>query len=770
MPQHLRYLFMVLLLIPGIAGWAQPGKGIIKGKVTAEGRPVPFVNVVLKGTTTGTTTDAGGHYVLQNVPPGKHTVLMSGLGYETAAYPVEVKEGQPVYLSAGLRETAAALEEVVVTGTLKEVSRLESPVPVEVYTPQYFRKNPTPVLFEALQIVNGVRPQLNCNICNTGDIHINGLEGPYTMVLIDGMPIVSGLSTVYGLNGIPNSLVERIEIVKGPASTLYGSEAVGGLINVITKNPSKAPFVSADVFGTSWGEMNADLGLKTKVGRAVSLLGVNYFNYSNPVDRNGDGFTDVTLQNRITLFNKWSLNRKEGRVASLAGRYVYEDRWGGQMQWGPEYRGGEEIYGESIYTDRYELIGTYQLPVAGEKLLLSGSFNRHRQNSVYGNVPYLADQRIAFGQLTWDKKLNKRHDLLAGTALRYTYYDDNTPATRVGDDSTGTNQPDQFYLPGVFVQDEITLGKQTRLLLGARYDYHSRHGNIFTPRINLKWSPNHNNTLRLSGGNGFRVVNLFTEDHAAATGARQVVIRENLRPERSWNANLNYQKLINIGNTLLSLDGTAFYTYFTNKIVADYQTNANQIIYENLAGHAVSRGFTFNADAVFTFPLKVNAGFTLMDVYQAAQDPAGEWQKNRQLLTEKFSGAFAVSYTFEKLRLTVDYTGNVYGPMLLPVLGELDNRAPVSPTYSLQNIQLTKSFSNGIEVYGGVKNLLNFTPPANSIARPFDPFDKNVTFGTDGTVIPTAENPQALTFDPTYVYAPNQGIRMFLGVRYSLFK
>ncbi len=110
-----------------------------------------------------------------------------------------------------LRQNNSSLNEVVVTGTLKEVKRIESPVPVEVYTPQFFKKNPTPNIFDALQNVNGVRPQLNCNVCNTGDIHINGLEGPYTMVLIDGMPLVSSLSTVYGLSGIPNSLVERID-------------------------------------------------------------------------------------------------------------------------------------------------------------------------------------------------------------------------------------------------------------------------------------------------------------------------------------------------------------------------------------------------------------------------------------------------------------------------------------------------------------------------------------------------------------------------------
>lgn len=118
-----------------------------------------------------------------------------------------------------LKPMGSVLSEVVVTGTMKEVKRLESPVPVELYNPAFFRKNPTACIFDGLQQVNGVRPQINCNVCNTGDIRINGLPGPYTMVLIDGMPIVSSLSTVYGLSGIPNSLVERIEIVKGPASS-----------------------------------------------------------------------------------------------------------------------------------------------------------------------------------------------------------------------------------------------------------------------------------------------------------------------------------------------------------------------------------------------------------------------------------------------------------------------------------------------------------------------------------------------------------------------
>lgn len=198
----------------------------------------------------------------------------------------------------------------------------------------FFSKNPTASIYEALQNVNGVRPQLNCGVCNTGDIHINGLEGPYTSVMIDGMPIVSSLSTVYGLSGIPNSLVERIEIVKGPASSLYGSEAVGGLINIITKNPNNAPLFSADVFTTSWLETNVDLGMKFNAGKkATSLLGLNYYLYDQTIDNDHDGFTDVTAQNRVSLFNKWNFNRKENRLFTLAARGMYEDRWGGDVRW-----------------------------------------------------------------------------------------------------------------------------------------------------------------------------------------------------------------------------------------------------------------------------------------------------------------------------------------------------------------------------------------------------------------------------------------------------
>ena len=656
---------------------------------------------------------------------------------------IDVKKSDNISLEEKQSKTSN-IDEVVISGTMKEVNRLESPVPVEVYTPKFFRRNPTPSIFDALQNINGVRPQLNCNICNTGDIHINGLEGPYTMVLIDGMPIVSSLGTVYGLSGIPNSLVERIEIVKGPASSLYGSEAVGGLINIITKKPQNAPLATADLMSTTWGEYNVDLGFKFNAGKKASVLtGINYFNFQNKIDNNHDNFTDVTLQNRISVFQKWNFERKENRLFTIAGRYMYEDRWGGDVRWNKSFRGGDQIYGESIYTNRAEILGNYQLPVS-EKMFFAFSLINHDQDSRYGTTSYIANQKIAFGQLTWDKKLGK-HDLLAGTVLRYTYYDDNTPATLL--------EAEKTWLPGIFIQDEITLAEKHKLLLGFRYDHNNIHGNIFTPRFAYKWSVNENNILRFNAGTGFRVVNLFTEDHAALTGARDVVILNDLKPEKSYNANLNFVKKIYFDSgSFMGLEASAFYTYFTNRIVPDYETDTNKIIYDNLDGHAVSKGISLNADLTFTNGLKFILGGTLME-NTLTENGITE----QQMLTEKFTGTWTVSYKIKPWNLSVDYTGNIYSPMRLPLFGELDPRKPMSPWWSIQNIQFTYDGFKKFEIYAGVKNLLNWTPNKGNpfiISRSNDPFGE-----------PTLDNP--LPFDTSYVYAPNQGIRGFLGIRFN---
>jgi outer membrane receptor for ferrienterochelin and colicins len=683
---------------------------------------------------------------------------VSCVGYLPFQTNISINKNQ-VNILAKLQFDTTIIEEVVISGTMKPVSKLSSPIAVEVYSPAFFRKNPSPNIFESLQMVNGVQPQLNCNVCNTGDIHINGMEGPYTMILIDGMPIVSGLSTVYGLAGIPNNIVKRIEIVKGPASTLYGSEAVGGLINIITKDASTTKGLNIDFSATNIGEYNADISIAKKVKNASTLLGINYFNFQQRRDINDDCFTDLALQQKLSVFNKWNFMLKKNKSASIAARYITENRWGGQMQWKPAFSGGDSVYGETIKTNRLELLAT---AAVSSQLNIDLSYNYHLQDSYYGTVKYYANQQVAFVQLRWNKTI-RQHELLAGIPIRYTLYDDNSPGTAtIG----GINKPSEILLPGIFIQDVMKLNKQSSVLTGIRYDYNNLHGNIFTPRLSFKYTPDTDHTLRLSVGNGYRVVNLFTEDHAALSGAREVVIAAALKPEQSWNGNINYTGLLKHSNGFINIDASAFFTYFTNKIVGDFITDPNKIIYNNLGGYAVSKGVTVNTDFNFTNGLKIMAGATLMDVYQVTDNYFGKKTKIPQLFAPAFSGTFTVSYHWPKPRLDIDFTGRVNGPMHLPVVPN-DYRQATSPLYSILNILITKKIASGVELYVGIKNLLNFIP-ANPLLHADDPFNKagGKYFDENGTNRP-GSNPYNYTFDPSYNYAAVQGTKFYTGIRWQ---
>ncbi len=720
-------------------------QAVLKGHIAYGLKPVAWASLRIQPSGKQLLADSNGNFIC-TLPAGKIAVQVTATGYQPARISLHLRADTVIQLQ--LQPNTAELEDVVVTGTMKEVSKTASPVPVEVYTPKYFQKGAPAHLLDAVCMINGVKPQLNCNICNTGDIHINGMEGPYTQVLVDGMPVVSGLATVYGLMGIPVSMIERVEVIKGPAASLYGSEAMGGTINVITRNPAKAPLLGIDINTSSYGEYNMDAGLKLSSRRWDALLGINYFHYSNRVDKNNDGFTDVTLQQRFSLFNKWMFKRDSHKLLQAGLRLYYEDRWGGQMQWNKQWRGSDSIYGESIYTRRLETFGTYQLPLT-EKVFFNWSFNMHDQNSFYGTTPYNALQNIAFAQLHWDKPVGRGHNLLTGMAFRYTYYNDNTVATQ---------QPQNTYLPGFFVQDEWKIDSTNTLLTGVRIDHNNVHGWVVSPRVAYKKNIGGQHILRISAGTGFRVVNVFSEDHAALTGAREVVIAEALKPEQSVNGVLNWQMNFAANGNRGNVEVSLFYSHYFNKIIPDYDTDPNKIIYANLAGYGTGRGVSVNADYAHYNGIKLNAGISYMDVFQTLRNQHGEKVNIRQVQAPRWSGNLALTKTWIRQQLSIDLTANVYGPMRLPILPN-DYRPDYSPWFGLLHLQCTKKWDNGLELYGGIKNLLNFFPQ-DPIMRPFDPFDKH-------TADPVA-NPYGYTFDPSYNYAPLQGRRTYIGFRYTI--
>lgn len=711
--------------------------GSLKGKLEAGKEKAEFISVFIPGTPYGTYSDSNGVFTINDIPVGNHILKVEGTGFRSLSKEIIIYPDSVTHVSFHLDMEIQELEQIVITGTMKETYIKDSPVKIEVINKEFLQKNPVNNVMEALQTVNGVQEQINCGVCGTNDIHINGLEGPYTLVLIDGMPIMSALASVYGFNGIPTSLVERIEIIKGPSSTLYGSEAVGGVINIITVSPDNLPRLQANSFYTSHREWNLDMAVSPNIGEKVhTVLSGNYYRNQHRMDFNKDNFTDIPLNNRLSIFNRWSIDRKESRLANFAFRYYTEDRFGGVMDWQPEYRGSDSVYGESIYTSRFEGIGSYQLPVSKHNIRIDYSYNRHHQNSFYGNTQYKADQSVYFANLIYSLEKGK-HDLLLGNTYRFETYTDNSAA----------NINDQRWIPGVFAQDEWQIAPKTTILTGSRLDLHKAHGIIVSPRLNIKQNVGKYLITRLNLGTGFRNVNLFTEDHSALTGARTVKILENLKPERSYNANLNLNYALFTGKSSGTIDFDLFYTFFSNKIIPDYDTDPNLIIYRNLEGKGYTRGLSAAFQQSFTFPLKVNFGMTFQDVYQKVNDENGNLIREDQVFAPKLSGTFTMSYEFKKPKISIDYTGRIVGRQKLPQYPAEFEKPEYSETFTIQNIQLTKEFNKNLQLYGGIKNIWNWTQESPLI----DP-----------------ENPFGDAFDTSFAWGPLQKRRFFAGIRYRI--
>ena len=728
------FLF-ILGLIFTAQSFAQ--KGDIEGVVLSNDKPVPFARIKIQNTSLGAVADSAGFFKIQDVPFGEYVLEAAAMGFEKNQLTVKLESGSH-RVSISLNEQNLELNSVVITGTMREISLSRSPVKIEVLSANFFKINPVNSIIEALQTVNGVQEQVNCGVCGTNDIHINGMEGPYTLVLIDGMPIVSGLSSVYGFNGIPTSLIQRVEIVKGPSSTLYGTEAVGGVINIITKTPQNTPLLDLEINGNTHQEFKTNFAVAPKIGKRIfTSLSADYYYNQNKMDFNGDNFTDIPLSNRLSVFNKWQLNDKKGnKVFSLAGRYYWEDRFGGTLPFTPDLKGSDLVYGEHIHTERIEIIGSYQLPRIAKNWRFDFSANSHFQNSFYGNVNYRANQQVYFSNLIWDKKIKKRHQLLLGITNKYQIYEDNTTSAT----------DDQNYVPGVFVQDEFNVTDQLILLGGTRFDYHQKHGLIFSPRLSVKKQFGTYTAFRFNYGNGFRQVQLFTEDHAFVSGSRQVLIVNELKPERSHNVTLNLNHTYTLwgyGN----FDVDLFYTYFLNKIVPDFEQDPQLIVYDNLKGYGTTRGVSMAVNDTFKIPFNLRVGATFQDVFEIYNDEIMGRVKNKQLFAPVFSGTFGLGYDWKKIGLSFNYTGRVMGHQLLPTFAAPFERPEVSPWFTVQNIQVTKKFKSSLEIYLGVKNILNYTQPSPLI-DPQNPFGDN--------------------FDASYAYGPLQTRRFLLGIRYSV--
>ncbi|MGM0545772.1 MAG: TonB-dependent receptor, partial [Bacteroidota bacterium] len=606
----LAQLFLFFFLIP-ISGLAQSNGGTIQGTVSSSGQSVAGANVAVDDIQKGAPTDEDGTFIIEDIASGTYELTVSAVGFWTHTQEVSVQKDELINLEISLKPKTQQLDQVVVTGTMRETFVKESPVKVQVVSNEHLTKTGANNFMESVNFLNGLYQEVSCGVCETNSVRINGMDGPYTAVLIDGMPIMGALASVYGLNGINTSSIRNIEIIKGPNSTLYGSEAMGGVINIITKDPASAPRLAFDGSFSTHEEANASLTHSSEWDNTETLIGLDGTYFDRFLDHNEDGFADVTKRKKLSLFNKWSFDRSQARQFDLAFKLYLEDRLGGTEDYSKNLRGSDQVYGESITTNRFEMLGTYDLPISSEDIRTEFSYSYHQQDSYYGDYHYTADQQIYFTNLIWDKSFTPWQQLLVGATSRVDALNQTFDEIQLEEGSR-----DVRFIPGIFSQYEHNFSENIKALAGMRIDHYDDHGFIFSPRANTKFDFSDHTTLRLNGGTGFRIVNLFTEEHEALTGSRRVVIEEELNPERSVNGTINLNQIVDIGISVLNIDLDLFYSHFSNQIIPDY-SQANEIRYQNLEGFSVSRGISLSAAHNFPGPLQYSVGFTYQDVFES---------------------------------------------------------------------------------------------------------------------------------------------------------
>lgn len=762
MQQKNKFFWLFILL----SYFTNGQNGSIKGTLKADdGEGLPFATVQLKNTEIGSTSDENGSYQITGITPGEYTLIASFVGHISQKKQVRIQAGETTVTDFELA-SSATLDEIVVSGTMKETYVSASPVKIDVITSKQldtYLPSAASSVIQSAQLVNGVQEVVACGVCYTNNISINGLPGSYTAILMDGTPIYGSLASVYGLNGIPNMIIDRFEVIKGPSSTLYGSEAVAGVINIITKNPENQPAVSADLMMSTHEELFGNLAFAPSIGNTNAYVGVNFGYANHYADVNLDGFGDGVNSDHISLFSKFNFYRPSDKTFTLAAKFYYEDRRNGVEAYVNDrayktLRGSDLIYGESIYTRRLELFGSYAFDTKAN-LKIDYSLSDHEQDSYYGDQFFLASQQIAYGNFIWNFYL-ENHDFLFGSTLRYDAYDDNTVATENKVLNDTINAPNNQFVPGLFLQDQWIMSEKVTLLGGVRVDHHQNHGLIFAPRFNARIKSSDWTTFRFNFGTGFKVVNLFTEDHAFVTGQREVVIGEDLDPERSLNFSLNYNQVYTGLGGSGSLDVEAFFTHFTNKILPSYEI-PGQIVYSNTDGYARSMGIGLNLNHNFTFPLSVNLGLNFLESIETITDDMGNSRTEDILFAPNWSSVLTANYRFRRSRVTLAYTMNWTGTMALPEVFDLDDlgvplsepRPLRSQPFAIHQIQVSKMIRDNYSLYAGISNMFNYVQRESPLVGYNDP---------------NFEPGFSPYFDTAYAYAPNHGIEFYLGFKWDL--
>lgn len=695
-------------------------------KDSKTGEHIPYINITINNTVIGTTTDATGHYYLKNLPTGTYTLKVSGVGYKSVEKEVVLESGKTIEVNFLTEESSLSLNEVVVSANRNETNRREASVVVGVVSPKIFAATNSVCIADGLNFQPGLRVENNCNNCGFTQVRINGLEGPYSQILIDSRPIFSALSGVYGLEQIPVNMIERVEVVRGGGSALYGSNAIAGTINIITKEALNNSFTAGynyeRIGGTaSDNAINLNSSMVSDDNKAGMYL---YGSYRNrlPYDYNGDGFSEVTKLLNHTMGMRSYYRLSSQSKLTLEYHNIHEFR-----------RGGNDFHLQPHQTDITEQVEhetngggiayNWYSPDAKQKLnvytslqqVLRQSYYGAGQNpDAYGNTDNLTSVTGAQYVYNFQNLLFMPSELTVGSEYQYDDLHDRMPG--YGRDIKQTTR-----VAGFFLQNEWK-NKDMNILLGGRLDKHNLLDKaVFSPRVTLKYNFTPDLNWRGSYAAGFRAPQAFEEDlHLDAAGGvmKLIEIADDLRPEYSHSLSTSLDYYFKLGNTEVNLLAEGFYTRINDIFIlteTGLSPNGHIIVErQNGSGGQVS-GINFEGKIAPSTRLQLQFGYTLQ---QSLYNEPEQWSdddnvapERRMLRTPNNYGYFSLSANLTR-KLLINATGTYTGSMLAPHFAGYiaTDRLETTPEFMDVNLKATYDLKlNGIslQLSGGVKNIFN---------------------------------------------------------------
>ena len=720
------------------------------------GEHLPYMVIVLKGTTIGVTTESTGHYMIRNVPEGRFTVEVSAVGYKTQSYEVDIKKGRSYEVNFVLEEDLVHIDGVIVSATRSETTRKMSPTLVNVVGMDVYNKTNSTTVAQGLAFQPGVRVENNCQNCGFQQVRINGLDGQYTQILIDSRPIFSALAGVYGIEQLPANMVDRVEVMRGGGSALFGSSAIAGTINIITKEPvrnsASVSHITTSIGGTS--AMHNTTDINASIVSEDNKLGIAVFGQNTEKDAwdaNGDGFTELSRISGQTIGFRGYV--KTGLYSKVTAEYHHLQEF---------RRGGDNLHlppHEAMIAEQTE----HGINTGGVKFDVFSKDNKHRFNT-FASIQHIARDSYygagmdpnAYGKtddLTWvggaqyiyrmAECLFMPSDLTVGLEYNEDYLQDNMWGyDRVTDQTV--------RIVSAYAQNEW---KNSRwgLLIGGRLDKHNLIKKvIFSPRANLRFNPTENINLRASYSYGFRAPQAFDEDlHIDNVGGTVSMIRlaDDLQVEKSQSISVSADIYHSWGDWQGNVLVEGFFTDLDDVFALKELGFENGVLIKERHNESGARVFGANLEGKIAWRnvFQLQAGLTKQSSnYKEARSWSDDVEATRKMFrTPDLHGYMTASYNPLK-DLTLSLTGTYTGSMLIEHHAGMIEKNLTVETPGFWDMGFKTAYD--LKVHGNVSLQLNA-----GVQNIFNSFQDDFDSGADR--------------DSGYIYGPTLPRTFFFGVK-----